>query len=119
MQTVPRRRWFQVSLAEWLILTTLLGLAWWQCARWPVADTELRQVSDGSSPPPLKVENGVVSGAWRLQYFVTKKFAIQRTPTRREIAVRVALSSAAIIGVWLVGSITVRAIIRRRSVPHS
>lgn len=37
-----------------------------------------------------------------------------RKPTLREVTVRGAILTAAIIGVWLIGSIAVRAILRRR-----
>jgi hypothetical protein len=77
-----RRRWFQFGLAEWLILTGLLGIAWWQCIRWPVPDTELPEESE-------------------------------RKPTRREAMVRMAISTVAIVGVWLVGSIAVRGFLGR------
>ena len=113
----PSRRWFQVSLAEWLILTTLLGIAWWQCARWPVADTATTIVQEpfpGQSPP-------VTASGWRLAYVkqVKKTIDIKRAPPRRETAVRAGIASAAIVGVWLVGSIAVRAILQRRAVTHS
>ena len=47
MPTPPRRRWYQVRLAESLILTTLLGVTWWQCVRWPIAVTVSKQVQVG------------------------------------------------------------------------
>jgi len=53
MPTTSRRRWFQVSVAEYLFLTTLLGVVWWQCARWPVVETSPVEVaSDLPGPVP-------------------------------------------------------------------
>ena len=91
----PRRRWFQVSLAEWLILTTLLGGAWWQCTRWPVADTVPAPI------PKLTIGERLVGPLAAIP--------IKRRPIWQEVAVRGAISSVVIIGVWLVGSIAVRA----------
>src|SRR5262245_21449757 len=81
MPATPRRRWFQFSLAEWLILTTLLGVAWWQCVH----------------PVP------------GFRYY----------PSQADIC-EIAIASAAIIGLWLIGSITVRSLVRhRQQVPDS
>jgi len=113
MQTVPRRRWFQVSLAEWLILTTLLGVAWWQCAMWPAADV----LPFVTTSHVFWSEFGEVAGD--STYTSVGPFCFQRSPTSSEVAIRGAISSAAIIGVWLVGSIAIRAVIRRRPARHS
>lgn len=111
----PHRRWFQVSLAEWLILTTLLGVTWWFCTQLPVAETEFRQAQVGSNGPArLREVNGVMVPTSSKQYFEFKQFAIERMPTRSEAAIRGAISSAAIISVWLAGSVAVRGIVRHR-----
>ena len=104
MPTPPRRRWFQISLAEWLILTTLLGVAWWQCASWPVVD----RVPDTGPDAPKAIF------AWG--YVFPPRIVlvdVERMPPPGVVAVRGAIASIAIIGVWLVGSIAVRAIVRR------
>jgi hypothetical protein len=80
-------------LAEWLILTMLLGLAWWQCARWPMTVT----IRGGKLITPVEAMPLV---------------AAQFEPSPNVIAKRCAISSAATIGVWLAGSIAVRARVR-------
>lgn len=101
MPTQSRRRWFQVSLAEWLILTTLLSVAWWQGARWPV-----REVMPVNCITIEYLDESDDADA--------ETFYMKFEPTPHEVAVRGAISSAAIVGVWLVGSVAVRAIWRRR-----
>ena len=109
-----RRRWFQVSLAEWLILTTLLGLALWQCVRPVEGVRTVIPTASPSNPNPRSTppEN------WRITHETPNGQAMERPPTLSETTFRLVLSSA-FIGIWLVGSIAVRAIIRRRSEPHS
>ena len=114
MPTPPRRRWYQVSLAEWLVLTTLLGVAWWFCTQLPVAETEFRQAQVGSNGPArLREVNGVMVPTSSKQYFEFKQFSIERMPTRSESVARGVISSVAIISVWLAGAIAVRTIVRQ------
>jgi hypothetical protein len=81
-----RRRWFQLGIMECLILTALLGVAWWQAAQSPVME-----FYELAGPPPDRI------GVWI------------RTPTHREMAIRGLLASAAIIALWLGGSVVWRA----------
>lgn len=118
MSTPQRRRWFQVSLAELVILTTLLGVAWWQCIKWPVADTATTTVMQ-QIPGPVAP---VAPGQWRMAYVrpVTSTIDIERPSTPREVAVRGAIATAVIVGIWLVASGAVRVVAwrRGRTVPN-
>lgn len=91
MPTPPCRRWFQISLAEWLILTLLLGIVWWQCARWPVTETVLVGVAIDLPGPVPSVKS-------------TELQDMERKPMWDEAVVRGAIWSAALIAGWLVVS---------------
>ena len=114
MLTPPRRRWFQVSLAEWLILTTLLGIAWWQCAPWPVNDTGSRLLAQPGHDPDDPFDEAHLFAHVFENGAVVERYDFQRPPMHYEVFARLAVSSAAIIGGWLVGSIAIRAIMARR-----
>jgi hypothetical protein len=61
-----------------MILTALMGVAWWQAARWPVMETfEL------AGQPPGRIGAAI------------------RPPTHREIANRGLLASTVIIALWI------------------
>ena len=95
MESIPsRRRWYQISLAEWLILTTLLSVAWWQSARWPVVETvTVRKIVEQRGVAPIHKEETLVVGT--------------HGPAVKEISRRCAIASASIVGVWLACSIAV------------
>ena len=114
MPTPPRRSLLQISLAEWLILTTLLGIAWWQCAWWPVNDTGSRLLAQPGHDPDDPFDDAHLFAHVFEDGALVERYDFQRPPMRYEVFARLAVSSAAIIGVWLVGSIAVRAILRRR-----
>ena len=114
MPTPPRRRWFQVSIAEWLILTTLLGIAWWQGARRPVNDTGSRLLAQPGHDPDDPFDEAHLFAHVFEDGAAFERYDFQRPPTKRESAFRGAISSAVIVGVWLVVAIVVRAIMRRR-----
>ena len=78
MPTPPRRRWFQFAIGEFLILTAVLGVIWWQAARWPVMETfEL------AGRPPGRIGAAI------------------RAPTHRDIATRGLLASTIVIAAWM------------------
>jgi hypothetical protein len=89
MPTAPpkRRRWFQFSIMEFLILTALLGVAWWQAAQWPVME-----FYELAGPPPDRI------GVWI------------REPTHQETATRGMLASAVIIALWIAAGVVWRAV---------
>jgi len=77
-------------------------VAWWQSATLPAKKMALAMFRQGS------LEDGTLVDTMILIEDGSRK------PTLREVTVRGAILTAAIIGVWLIGSIAVRAILRRR-----
>lgn len=98
-----RRRWFQFSLAEWLILTTLLAVGWWQCTQWPVFD----EIAALIHLVDIDIGGPELTPSEHLAH-------MQRKPTVPEIVVRGVIASTAIVCAWLVCSLLVRAFVRGR-----
>ena len=94
MSRAGRRRWFQFSVGELLLLTAVLGIAWWQCSQWPVTEVV------GNSPVSIgQWMSGVVDGG---------TMTITRPPNAVEITARGLASSLAIAVVWSAARVLLR-----------
>jgi hypothetical protein len=93
--TAPlRRRWFQFSLAEYLVLTTLLCIVWWQASTRPFTQYNQNWVTKDS--------NGVVISSSHAD-----SITLFRPPF--DVAIkRGATWSAATMGICVAGSIAIR-----------
>jgi hypothetical protein len=84
-----RRRWFQLSLAEWLILMSLVGVIWGQSAAWPVIREEVK------------------TSSWQMWGFHSSSrqaVIVKQRPSAQVIALRGFLGSAVTVVLWWLGS---------------
>jgi hypothetical protein len=83
-----RRRWFQFSVVELLILTALIAVVWFASARLPIHDTTRVTPLDGSG--------------------LAATFEIGRPPTILETILRAIPASVATTSAWLAAILLVR-----------
>ena len=88
------RRWYHCGLGTAVVLTPLLAIIWWQCARWPVY-------------APIGGNSSI--GA---QGLAPVMGILVRAPTIFETAIRGVQLSVAVVGLWFLGLFVIR---RRRS----
>ena len=89
----PRRRWFQIGLAELLILTTLLAIVCWQAASWPA----IVRLGPGRSAG----RNGTI-----LTYMAMEKRIYPPPPAT--VLKRVGIGTAVLVGGWLAAKAAIR-----------
>jgi hypothetical protein len=93
-----RRRWYQLGLGEYLLLTTLLGVIWWQCATRPAIKT----LGPGSKTAP---GGGVLT--W------SSMTIERRPPPVRIVAYRGAVCTVGALVAWIAVATAIRRVARR------
>jgi hypothetical protein len=98
--TAPNRRWFQFSLKELLVLTTILAIACWVLAHWTVE-------MDAAPGQTIDTPIGKVS----FQTYVHATFYLPL----RQIALRLSIVAAVLIPAWIIGREIVRRLVAART----
>lgn len=93
------RRWYQVTLAQIFLLTTLLAIAWWLSANWPMRGIErgpvyyvpkpVYELIEVHRPPTLRraVLRGTTASVLLVAGFLTVEYLRQkRAVARRHLA---------------------------------
>jgi len=100
MTPAPSRRWFRFSLRTLFVVTAIMAVMFWGCLNWPVNE----QVLFG------------VGGLWHWERIIDEMR--ERRPVASEVASRVGVCLAALVGSWAIFALTWRFLRSKKTISN-